>query len=89
MGTRAALATGTVLSLAVVSAWSFMASLAIGPSGPLDLTWRHPARSYIALAAAPVGNGWELFAVVAFIYLACFLAAGWRAHWNSQEGRSS
>src|SRR5882757_9579981 len=34
---RAPLAAGTVLSLAVVSAWSYIASLAIGPAGPLHL----------------------------------------------------
>jgi hypothetical protein len=39
--------------------------------GPLDVTWRHPAASYVTLAAAPAGNGWELFALVAFIYGAC------------------
>jgi hypothetical protein len=68
------------LSLAAVSVWSYMASLAIGPAGPLHLTWRHPAASYLALAAAPTGNGWELFAVVAFIYAACLLVSGWRRH---------
>jgi hypothetical protein len=52
-----------------------MSAVAIGPAGPLDLALRHPARSYLILAAAPAGNGWELFAVVAFIYAACLL--GW------------
>jgi hypothetical protein len=68
------------LSLAAVSVWSYMASLAIGPAGPLHLTWRHPAASYLALAAAPTGNGWELAAVVAFIFAACLLVSGWRRH---------
>jgi hypothetical protein len=75
---KGALVTGTVLSLAVTSAWAWMSALSIGPAGPLDLTLHHPAASYIALAAAPTGNGWELFAVVAFIYFACLLVAGWR-----------
>ena len=77
MSARGPLITGTVLSAAVVSAWSWMASLAIGPAAPL-----HPGRNlrsdYAQLAAAPTGNGWELFAVVAVIYALCFLAADWR-----------
>ncbi len=60
---------------------------AIGPAGPLHLTWRHPAASYVALAAATAGNGWELFAVVAFIYAACFLVAGWRHARRHGPGR--
>lgn len=75
---RAPLITGTVVSLAVTAAWAWMSALTIGAAGPFDLTWRHPARSYVLLAAAPVGNGWELFTVVAFIYAACFLVSGWR-----------
>jgi hypothetical protein len=75
---KGALVTGTIVSLAVTAAWAWMSALTIGPSGPLDLTWRHPAASYVTLAAAPAGNGWELFAVVAFIYFACLLVAGWR-----------
>ena len=77
MSVRAPLAAGTVLSPAVVSAWSYIASLAIGPAGPL-----HPGRNllsdYAQLAAAPTGNGAELFAVVAFIYAVCIFVAGWR-----------
>ena len=78
MRLRAPLVTGTILSLAVTATWAWMSALTIGPSGPLDLTWRHPAASYLTLAAAPTGNGWELFAVVAFIYAACIFVAGWR-----------
>jgi hypothetical protein len=74
---RAPLVTGTIVSLAVTAAWAWMSALTIGPAGPLHLTWRHPAASYVLLAAAPTGNGWELFAVVAFIYAECFVA-GWR-----------
>ena len=79
MSVRAPLSAGTVLSLAVVSAWSYMASLAIGPAGPLHLS-RNLLSDYAQLAAAPTGNGAELFAVVAFIYAACLLVSGWRRH---------
>jgi hypothetical protein len=75
---RVPLITGTVLSLAVTAAWAWLSSLTIGPAGPLHLAWRHPAASYLTLAAAPAGNGWELFAVVASIYAVCIFVAGWR-----------
>ena len=65
------------LSLAVVSAWSYMASLAIGPAPPLHLSRDLPS-DYAQLAAAPTGNGWELFAAVAFIFAACLLVSGRR-----------
>ena len=78
MSVRAPLITGTIVSLAVTAAWAWMSALTIGPAGPLHLTWRHPARSYLLLAAAPVGNGWELFAVIALIFAACFLVSGLR-----------
>jgi hypothetical protein len=84
---RAPLITGTILSLAVTAAWAWLSSLTIGPAGPLHLTWRHPAASYLALAAAPAGNGWELAAVVALIYAACFLVAGWRHARRHGPGR--
>ena len=67
------------LSLAVVSAWSYMASLAIGPAAPLHLG-RNLLSDYAQLAAAPTGNGAELFAVVAAIYALCLLVSGWRRH---------
>ena len=45
----------------------------------------HPVASYLALAAAPTGNGWALFAVLSVIYMLALLVAGWRkAH---REGR--
>ena len=79
MSARAPLVTGTVLSLATVSAWSWTASLTIGPAVPL-----HPGRDllshYAQLASAPTGNGTGLFAVVAVIYALCLLASGWRQH---------
>jgi hypothetical protein len=74
---RAPLIAGTVLSLAVVSAWSYMASLAIGPAAPLHLG-RNLLSDYAQLAAAPTGNGAELFAAVAAAYALCLLASGWR-----------
>jgi hypothetical protein len=74
---RAPLITGTVLSLAVVSAWSWPAALTEGPAAPLHLS-RDLLSDYAQLAAAPAGNGWELFAVVAVIYALCLLASGWR-----------
>jgi hypothetical protein len=77
MGIRAALVTGTVLSLAAVSAWSLSAAGTIGAPGPLHLSRDLPG-DYAALASAPTGNGMALFAVVALIYAACFLVSGLR-----------
>ena len=79
MSVRAPLAAGTVLSLAVVSAWSYIASLAIDPAGPLHLG-RNLLSDYAQLASAPTGNAAELFAVVAAIYALCLLVSGWRRH---------
>jgi hypothetical protein len=76
---RGPLITGTVLSAAVVSAWSWMASLTIGPAAPLHLG-RNLLSGYAQLAAAPTGNAAELFAVVAMIYALCLLVSGWRRH---------
>jgi hypothetical protein len=66
------------VSLAVTAVWAWASALTIGPADPLHLTWRHPVASYLALAAAPTGNAWELLAVVAFIYAACLVVSGWR-----------
>ena len=74
---RGALFAGTALSLAVVSAWSWSAALTEGPAAPLHLT-RDLLSDYAQLAAAPAGNGAELFAVVAAIYALCLLVSGWR-----------
>ena len=87
MRLRAALVTGKGASLAVTAAWASLSALTLGPAGPLQLTWRHPAESYVTLAAAPVSNDWELFAVVAFIYAACLLVAGWRRARRHVPGR--
>jgi hypothetical protein len=87
MTIRAALAVGAIVSLAVTAAWAWMSALTIGPAGPLHLTWRHPAASYVTLAAAPTGNAWEFLAVVAFIFAMCFLVAGWRHARRHGPGR--
>ena len=50
MSARAALAAGTVLSLAAVAAWSWTADLTIGPTAPLHLTRNLPG-DYLQLAA--------------------------------------
>jgi hypothetical protein len=76
---RGPLITGTVLSAAVVSAWSPMASLTIGPAAPPRLTRDLPS-DYAQLAAAPAGNGAGLSAAVAAICALCLLASGWRQH---------
>jgi hypothetical protein len=88
MGTRAALAAGTVLSLAVTAGWSWTASLTIGPAAHVDLDLSRPLTSYATLADAPTGNGSELFAVVAVIYALCLLASGWRQQrrWRTGGG---
>jgi hypothetical protein len=86
---RAALVTGTVLSLAVTAAWAWLSALTIGPAGRLDLTWRHPEASYVTLAAAPAGNGWELLVVVALIYAVCIFVAGWRYARRPGPGRNA
>ena len=75
MSMRAPLAAGAVLSLGAVAA---IASQDPGPAPVLHLSARHPLGSYLALAAAPFGNGWELFALVALIYAACLFAWGLR-----------
>jgi hypothetical protein len=77
MSIRAALAAGTALSVAVTSVWAWAASLTTGPAAPPHLG-RNLISDYAQLAAAPTGNGWELFAVVASICAACVLISGWR-----------
>ena len=69
-------ATGTGISTAAVTG---LACLDPSPSwGFPVLSARHPLASYTALAAAPLGSGWELFALVAFILAACFLVSALR-----------
>lgn len=70
-----ALVSGTALSLAVTAAWSYSATLAVGPAPPLSLTRDLPG-DYAQLAAAPTGNAITLFAVTAVIYTACFIVCG-------------
>jgi hypothetical protein len=85
MSVRRPLVAGTVLSLAAVSAWSWTASLTIGPAAPLHLGRDLPS-DYAQLAAGPTGNGAGLFAVVAFIFAACFLLSGWRRYRSAGGG---
>jgi hypothetical protein len=85
MGARAALITGTVVSAAVTGAWSYMASLTIGPAVPVHLGQDLPG-DYARLADAPTGNGWELFTAVAVIYALCLLVFGWRQYCRRTDG---
>ena len=62
----------------MAGAWSVLAAATMGPAPPLHLSWHHPVASYLALAAAPTGNGAELFAVVAVIYALCLFTAARR-----------
>jgi hypothetical protein len=71
----APLAAGTVLSLGAVAA---IASQDPGPVTIPRLQARHPLAAYLALAGAPFGNGWELFALIALIYSACLFGWGLR-----------
>jgi hypothetical protein len=76
MTTRAALAAGTAVSLAVTAVWSWTATLSIGAPAAPRLTRNLPG-DYAQLAAAATGSSpWALFAVVAAIYVLCFLASG-------------
>lgn len=77
MSVRGPLIAGTVLSPAAVSAWSWLIDLAADPAAPLHLDRDLPS-DYAQLAAAPTGNGAELFAAVAAIYALCLLVSGWR-----------
>jgi hypothetical protein len=78
------LAAGTVLGLAAVSG---LACLDPGPAPFHRVSPRHPMAAYMALAAAPFGNGLELFAVVASIFAVCIFVAGWRHARRSDPGR--
>ena len=75
MSIRAALAAGTCLGLGTVAA---IASQDPGPVRFPALSARRPVASYWALTAAPFGNAWELFVLVALIYSACLFAWGLR-----------
>jgi len=78
------LTAGTVLSLGAVAA---IASQDPGPASFPRMQARHPLASYLALAAAPFGNGWELFALVALIHSACLFVWGLRDARRRDRGR--
>jgi len=73
-GLLSALTAGAVLSLLVIVPWAFIADLAAGPSGPLDLTARDIGGSYARLAGGPTGNPAELITVAGVITGLCLLA---------------
>lgn len=80
MSIRGPLITGTVLSSGAVV---LIARHDPGRATVPHLSARHLLASYRALADAPFGNGAELFALVAFIFFACFLMAGL---WHARHG---
>ena len=86
MRIRVPLLAGTVLSLAAVAA---VASQDPGPVALPGMSIRHPLASYRALAAAPFGNGLELFALVAFIYAVCIFIASWRHERRPHRGTAA
>ena len=86
MRIRVPLLAGSVLSLAAVAA---VASQDPGPVAFPRMSIRHPLASYLALAAAPFGNGLELFALVAFIYAVCILIASWRHERRQERGKAA
>lgn len=75
MSVRAPLAAGTAVNLVAVSG---LACFDPGPVPFPHLSASHPLASYETLAAAPTGNAWELFALVAFVFTMCFMVSGWR-----------
>jgi len=85
MTTRAALTTGTALSVAVTVAWSFSATLTIGQSAPLHLTGDLPG-DYLRLSTAATGSSpWALLAVTAAVYALCLLASGLRGRGKARR----
>jgi hypothetical protein len=79
------LVAGTVLSMVVTGAWVITSEATMGPPPAMHLSVHHLAASYLALASAPTGNGWALFAVLSVIYMLALLVAGWRK--ARREGR--
>jgi hypothetical protein len=74
-----ALLAGLFLSLTVAVPWSFIAALAVGPTGPLDATPLDPAGTAARFLAGPTGNSAELAGVVIGLCMSCSLLAGWRS----------
>jgi hypothetical protein len=77
-GYRRAVATGTVLSVLVAAAWSYLAVLTTARPAPVPHMTANLLSDYTSVAGAPTGSGLGLFAVTAGIYTLCLLAAGWR-----------
>jgi hypothetical protein len=73
----APLVTGTVLSCAAAAA---IARYDPGPAAWPHVSYRHPWTAYQAIAAAPFGNGWWVFAPTALIFALCLAVSGWRQH---------
>jgi hypothetical protein len=51
------------------------------------MSFRYPREAYLGLAAAPFGNAWELFALVALICSACLFTRGLRDARRRDRGR--
>jgi len=86
MSIRAALVTGTSVSLAATAAWAATAALAVGPPQAVRLDRDLPA-DYARLACAATGSGLVLFAVLAVTYALCFLVSGLRARAGREPQR--
>jgi hypothetical protein len=88
VSTRAALISGTAVSLAVTAAWSWTATLTEGPAAPLHLTRDLPG-DYMQVGTAATGSTWvALLAVTAGIYAGCFLASGLRGRRKARREAS-
>jgi hypothetical protein len=77
MAIRAALITGTAISMTVCAIWSYTANLTIGAPPVLHLGLNLP-RDYMQLAQAATGNAVVLFAVNAVIFTACIFVSALR-----------
>jgi hypothetical protein len=87
MSTRAALISGTVLSVAVTCAWSWTADALAGPIPDPHLGTGLRA-DYAQLAdSAAGGPGIALFATIAAIYTLCLFVSGLRRIRREQAAR--
>jgi hypothetical protein len=85
MAIRAALITGTAVSMAVTAIWSYTANLTIGTPPVLHLSLNLPG-DYMQLAHAATGNAAVLFTVNAVIYAACLFVSGLRQYRRMRGG---